>query len=75
MKTQQEVVLDLLNRGAITSLYVYECYKITRLAGVIWKLKKKGHNIRTEIVRVNTRYGKTSIARYILETPEYLSNF
>lgn len=66
-RTQQDVVLEYLNRfGKITSNdAIYELH-ITRLADVIYKLKRKGYQIESVRELVDTEYGKTEIAIYRL---------
>lgn len=63
-KTQKEMVLEhLQNRGSITPLEALNIYGCFRLADVIYKLKKDGWHIRTEMVE--TLGGKT-FAKYRL---------
>lgn len=65
--TQKEVVLRHLKEyGGITSRDAWDMYGITRLADVVYKLKKDGENIETIIKSVDTMYGKTDIAFYRL---------
>lgn len=66
--TQREAVLDHLNRyGSITSLEAIKLYGATRLSGLIYSLRHQGYGIKTEIIRVDTKYGrKANIAKYIL---------
>lgn len=56
-RTQKDMVLDhLLTRGSITPLEALNEYGCFRLADVIYKLKKDGWHIMTDMV---TRNGKT----------------
>lgn len=66
---QQEMILKHLktHKRGITSKDAIEKYGCTRLSGVIFSLKRKGHNIRSVRESVPTRYGSASIARYFLE--------
>lgn len=67
--TQKEIVLrHLENIGSLTSKEAIDRYGITRLAGVIWELKNKGHNITSKMVSVPNRYGEVCyVAEYTLE--------
>ena len=67
-KTQQDAVLEYLQKyGKITSNdAIYELH-ITRLADVIYKLKRKGYKIESIKELVDTDYGKTEIAVYRME--------
>lgn len=67
--TQKEMVLrHLENIGSITSKEAIDRYGITRLAGVIWELKNKGHKISSKMVAVPNRYGEVCyVAEYTLE--------
>lgn len=65
--TQLTTVLHHLEtEGDITSLEAIERYGITRLSGVIWKLKKAGYNIESKLAPVATRYGQTNVSVYRL---------
>ena len=55
------------HKKGITSKDAFENFGATRLASVIWHLKRKGHNIVSTRETVPTRYGHTSITRYTLE--------
>jgi hypothetical protein len=58
---QIELVYNHLMRyGSITSMEAFNDYKITRLAAIIFKLKKKGMQINSSIV------GSKRFARYSL---------
>ena len=61
--TQQDAVLQYIKDfGEITQNDAYYNLGITRLADVIYKLKKKGIKIVAVNSEVGTRYGKTEIA-------------
>ena len=68
--TQQEQVLNHLRAihsmhdSRITSQQAWRYYSITRLADVIFKLRRRGYDIETEMVR----NGSVSFARYRLKT-------
>ena len=68
-KTQTESILAHLNKyGSITSMEAFKEYGATRLSAIIFKLKHQGYRITTEIVSVDTRYGrKANIAKYTLQ--------
>lgn len=65
---QIELVLEHLKSGkSITSLEAINLYGATRLADIIFKLKKRGYNIVSSIITVPTRFGKTArVAQYTL---------
>ena len=66
-KTQYQVVLGhLQEHGTITSFEAISKYGITRLSGVIFNLKKDGHNITSKLVKVKTRYHYTMVSEYKL---------
>lgn len=65
---QIEMVLEHLKSGkSITSLEAINLYGATRLADIIFRLKKRGYIITKKIITVPTRYGKTArVAEYTL---------
>ena len=66
--TQQDAVLQYIkDHGEITQNDAYFNLGITRLADVVYKLKKKGVKIESVKREVGTRYGKTEIAVYRME--------
>lgn len=68
MMSQKQVILDHMELyGEISQKDANQLYSITRLADVIYKLKKDGVKIETEYKMVNTLYGKTKIAVYRVE--------
>lgn len=71
-ESQTAALREHLNDGlSITSKEAFELYGITRLAGLVWALKKQGYNIATTIITVPTRYGKDArVAEYRLEAAE-----
>lgn len=65
--TQVTAVLDFIkNNGSITQKEASDELGVGRLAARISDLKKLGHEIKTEMIVVPTRYGKTRVARYSL---------
>lgn len=49
--TQEEIVLELLQRGPLTTWSATTQHYITQLPARIFYLKEKGHDIRTRPVR------------------------
>lgn len=69
--TQKEYVLKDLRRfkKGITSLKAFEKYGITRLSAVIFDLRDEGIDIKTDMIPVKNRYGKTRyVANYTLRS-------
>ena len=63
--TQMQRVLDYIREtGSVTQLEAIKELGVLRLSAVIFDLKRKGYAIKSELVPVQTRYGKTNIARY-----------
>lgn len=68
-ETQRADILNyLIDNGKITSLEAYSNFGATRLSAVIFALRKMGYEILSENKIVNTRYGKTNICEYRMET-------
>lgn len=66
MKQTDMVLNYLLDYGSITPKEA-ERFGIMRLAAVVYKLKRRGHNIKTEIVSGYNIFGKSvSFAKYVL---------
>ena len=67
-KGQQAAVLAyIIQHDSITSMEAFEHLGVTRLSAVVYNLKKKGYNIKSEPEQVKTRYGATAtISRYSL---------
>ena len=62
MKTQKDYVLEHLERGwSITSLEAWDKYGISRLSDIVYKLRKEGYNIETEMVEGRTKMGADAI--------------
>lgn len=68
-RTQESVVLAHLETAPLTQREAAVIYGIYRLSDKVFKLRRAGHNIRTEMKRVKTRTGRgyTHIAVYHLE--------
>ena len=67
-KTQWKDVLEHLQKhGSITSMEAWSQYHITRLADVIFKLRKRGYCITTEDCTGKNEYGLYTYANYRLE--------
>jgi len=66
--SQKQQILDHLNAGRtltpMDALYKFGCF---RLGARIFELREAGHNIKGELVEVDTRAGKTKVAQYRLE--------
>ena len=67
-KSQTEAVLAHLKKhGSITSMQAIHKYGATRLSAIIYILRGRGYQIKTEPFVVTTRYKrKTRPAKYIL---------
>ena len=70
--TQKEKVINYMRaNGSITSMDAFREYRITRLAAVIFELKKDGFNIKSEDVKFKGGDGKVSyFSKYSLEGSE-----
>lgn len=69
-KTQKECVLFHLIEQPLTMPDAVNQYNIYRLADIIFRLKKDGHNIETEEVKFTNRFGHPgSYAKYRLIKP------
>lgn len=68
-KSQTEAIIAHLQKhGHITSRQAFKKYGVTRLSAKIYNLRHNGYRIISEIIRVDTRYGrKTNVAKYILK--------
>ena len=53
-----KLILEWMKSGrSISSQVAFERFGATRLSSVIFKLRKKGYNIDTEMVQAKDRYG------------------
>lgn len=70
MKPQTKLVLEHMKKnGSITSLEAIQAYGVTRLGARIWELRHVyGYKIASHPVRVKTRAGEATVAKYILDT-------
>ena len=67
--TQKNQVLKYLQtyKSGLTSKDAWDKFGISRLADIIWKLKRKdGYKIDKEIIKVQTRSGYAHVARYTM---------
>ena len=64
MTQQQTVLAHLIAYQGITSQIAFHKYNITRLADVVFKLRKRGNSIKT--IDMNNGKG-TLYAKYVLE--------
>ena len=64
-RKQTEQVLDyMMMYGSISTIEAFEVFRITRLAAVIFNLKKLGYNIKTTMEsRGNKRWGVYHLVR------------
>lgn len=65
MKTQSAVLLEALKKGPVTFLHAYLKLGIGCPTSRISDLRKR-HKIETVPVRVKTRWGKSTIAKWVL---------
>lgn len=65
---QEQRILEwlLTEPGGLTQLQALQHLAVARLAAMVHRLKGRGHNIRTELVEVPTRYGAATVAQYHL---------
>lgn len=64
--TQKDMVLDYIDEfGSITPIDAFRDLGITRLAAVVCRLRREGHDIHNEREHALNRYGQTvRYARY-----------
>lgn len=63
----EKVLNHLKENGAITSLEAIELYGVTRLAAIIFTLRKRGLNIDTIDIPFTDRFGaKSHYGKYVL---------
>lgn len=67
--SQLTMVLDHLEtEGSITSLEAIDLYGATRLADIIFRLRKMGYDIQTITCTGKTRFGATcTYAKYVMK--------
>lgn len=64
---EQRILAWLLTEtGGLTQLQALQHLAVQRLAAMVYRLKGRGHVIRTELVEFPTRYGPATAARYHL---------
>lgn len=68
MNKTKAIQLHLIEKGSITSWEAIKEYGATRLSAIIFNLRNRGMNIKTEKVEFIDRFGnKSQFAKYILE--------
>lgn len=68
MNKTEKVATHLIEKGSITTWEAIKEYGATRLSAIIFNLRKRGMNIRTEKIDFTDRFGsKSSFGNYILE--------
>lgn len=65
MTKHDQVLHHLKEHGSITSWEAIMEYGATRLSGIIYKLKERGLNVQTELVR--NASGKSHHAKYTVD--------
>ena len=64
---EQRILAWLLTEpGGLTQLEALQHLAVQRLAAMVFRLKGRGHVIRTDLVALQTRYGEATVARYHL---------
>lgn len=70
MKKQKTQISDITeyikHNGSITSMEAWSKFHATRLAAVIFNLRKRGYDIETETCNGQNEYGSYTYAKYIL---------
>ena len=68
--TQEQIVKDHLKTGQrLSAIEAINIYGITRLSGIIFKLRGKGYAIETQNLQCKTRQGNpTTVALYKMRT-------
>ena len=66
--TQNQRILDYMERhGSITQLEALNACSVMRLASRISDLRRKGHPIESQMVKVTNKYGETCrVKRYYM---------
>lgn len=70
----KDVLAFMRENGSITSMQAFEKFHITRLAGIIYRLRKYGYDIDTQDNVCYTKYGICNYAVYILNESEEIEN-
>lgn len=66
-ESQIGVILEYLQQyNSITSIEAFENWHITRLADIIYKLRKRGYDIETITCNGKNRFGSYTFAEYRL---------
>jgi len=66
-KTQREALLAALKKRRMTTEQIRSQLHIGMPATRIFELKQDGHKIKSELIKINTHYGETKVARYTLQ--------
>jgi hypothetical protein len=67
MKTQTESILEYLQAGnKLTPLEALNKFGCFRLGARIWDIKHLGHDIKSELIKVNNKY----VSQYSMEIVE-----
>ena len=66
--TQKKEVLKYMqtHKKGITSKEAWDKFGASRLADIIWKIKRDGYNVKKETIKVQTRRGYAHVARYFM---------
>lgn len=68
MNKTNAIAMHLMEKGSITSWEAIQEYGATRLSAIIFNLRNRGMDIRTERVDFTDRFGsKAYYAKYVLE--------
>lgn len=66
-KSQNEIILEALEKGPLTTWDAIQRFGITRLGARVFELKEDGHRIRSEMIDVRSLAGVKRVAQYTLE--------
>ena len=74
--TQDERVLEYMQKfGSITTLEAFRDLGITRLSAKIYDLKKQGHVIVDEMIKVKNRFGEEGyVKKYMLAEEKFIQD-
>lgn len=64
--TQRTRLLQELRRRPLTKVQAYKAIGAWNIGARILELRQAGHDIRTDMIEVKTRYGVAKVARYSL---------
>ena len=64
--TQEEALLQWFKfHESILPKQAWEQLGIYRLSAIVYRLKRRGHQIDTVLVKVSGKYGETPVAKYV----------